>query len=109
MGCESEVIGRLHLGSADSLPFPDGSFSAVLSINTLHNLPRQRLLTALKEIQRLAPDKGFVQVDSYRTQEEKNIFESWVLTAMHHDYPEGWEQLFQDAGYTGDWFWTLIA
>jgi cyclopropane fatty-acyl-phospholipid synthase-like methyltransferase len=24
--CEPEVIGRLHVGNADTLPFPDGSF-----------------------------------------------------------------------------------
>lgn len=106
--CEPEVIGRLHLGCADSLPFPDGAFAAVLSVNTLHNLPRSRLINALREIERLAPGKGFVQVDSYRTPEEKEIFESWVLTAMHHDYPDGWVALFEEAGYTGDWYWTLI-
>ena len=108
MHCEPEAIGRLHLGSAESLPFPDGSFSAVLSINTIHNLPRERCKTALREMQRLAPGKGFVQVDSYRTPQQKEIFESWVLTAEFYDYPEGWVSLFKEAGYTGDWYWTII-
>ena len=108
MHCEPETVGRLHLGSADSLPFPDRSFAAVLSINTAHNLPRERCKTALREMQRLAPGKGFVQVDSYRTPEQKEIFESWVLTAEFHDYPEGWKALFAEAGYTGDWYWTII-
>lgn len=108
LNCESEVIGRLHLGSADSLPFPDGSFAAVLSLNTIHNLPRHRCRIALQEIQRLAPGKGFVQVDSYRTPEQKAVFESWVLTAEFYDYPDGWESLFREAGYTGDWHWTII-
>lgn len=108
MHCEPEVVGRLHLGSADSLPFPDGSFSAVLSINSIHNLTRDRCKVALQEMERLAPGKGFVQVDSYRTPEHKEIFESWVLTAQFYDYPEGWETLFREAGYTGDWYWTII-
>lgn len=108
MNCEPEVIGRLHLGSADSLPFPDGSFAAVLSLNSIHNLPRNRCITALREMERLAPGRGFVQVDSFRTPEQKEIFESWVLTAYHYDYPEGWCQLFAEAGYTGDYFWTII-
>lgn len=108
MHSEPEVVGRLHLGSAERLPFPDHSFSAVLAINTLHNLPREHLITAVKEMERLAPGKGFIQVDSYRTPEQKDIFESWVLTAMHHDYPDGWVGLFQEAGYTGDWYWTII-
>ena len=108
MHCEPEVIGRLHLGSADSLPFPDSSFAAVLSINTIHNLTRDRCKIALREIQRLAPGKAFVQVDSYRTPEQKEVFESWVLTAEFYDYPDGWVSLFNEAGYTGDWYWTII-
>lgn|SRR3989338_2709892 len=108
MHCEPEVVGRLHLGSAESLPFPDNSFAAVTSINTAHNLPRERCVRAVQEIERLAPGKGFIQVDSYRTPEQKVLFESWVLTAMHHDYPDGWQHLFREAGYSGDWFWTII-
>src|SRR5260221_7177707 len=34
MNCEPEVVGRLHLGSGDRLPFPDDSFNAVISLNT---------------------------------------------------------------------------
>lgn len=108
MKCEPEVIGRLHLGSADDLPFPDGSFKAVLSLNTIHNLDRAGCVRALKEIQRLSGGKAFVQVDSYRTREQKAVFEDWVLTAKHHDYPEGWIKVFQEAGYSGDYYWTII-
>lgn len=108
MHCEPETVGRLHLGSADRLPFPDASFSAVVSINTVHNLARDRCVIAMREMQRLAPGKGFVQVDSYRTPEQKAVFESWVLTARHHDYPDGWMRLFAEAGYSGDWYWTII-
>jgi ubiquinone/menaquinone biosynthesis C-methylase UbiE len=108
MNCEPEVVGRLHLGSAVRLPFPANSFDAVISINTVHNLERHELVTALKEIERLAPGKGFVQVDSYRDPEQRALFEEWVLTAKFHDYPEGWVNLFNEAGYTGDYYWTII-
>jgi ubiquinone/menaquinone biosynthesis C-methylase UbiE len=101
-------VGRLHLGSAVKLPFPDNSFACVLSLNTIHNLDRPDLITALKEMERLAPGRGFVQVDSYRTPEQKAVFEEWVLTAKFHDYPDGWVRLFNDAGYTGDYYWTII-
>ncbi len=109
MNCEPEVVGRLQIGSAEELPFPDGSFDAVLCINTLHNLPRELAKTALQEMQRLAPGNGFVQVDSYLTPEDKEIFESWVLTAYFYDYPEGWQKLYSEAGYTGDYYWTIIS
>jgi ubiquinone/menaquinone biosynthesis C-methylase UbiE len=106
--CDPAVIGRLHLGSADSLPFPDGSFDCVLSINAIHNLPRPRALSALSEIQRLSGGRAFVQVDSYHTPEQKALFEDWVLTAEFHDYPPGWIKAFADAGYTGDYYWTIV-
>ena len=108
MHCEREVIGRLHLGNAVELPFPDGSFQAVLALNTVHNLERPDVIRAVREIQRLAPGRGFIQVDSYRTPEQKATFEEWVLTAKFHDYPEGWLKLFAEAGYTGDYYWTII-
>jgi len=108
MHCDPEVVGRLHLGSAEKLPFPDNSFTAVLSINTLHNLNRDALLLALKEIQRLSDGHAYVQVDSYRNEEERKLFEDWVLTAKFHDYPEIWRAVFDEAGYTGDFYWTFV-
>jgi ubiquinone/menaquinone biosynthesis C-methylase UbiE len=108
MHCEPEVIGRLHVGNAMRLPFPDKSFAAVLCVNTVHNLERPDVLTALREIERLAPGRGYVQVDSYRTPEQKDLFESWVLTAKYHDYPQGWIETFREAGYTGDYYWTIV-
>lgn len=108
MRCEPEVIGRLHLGTAEKLPFPDRSFQCVLSLNTVHNFPRPRAITVMQEIQRVSGGRAFVQVDSYRTPAQKEIFENWVLTAEFHDYPAGWIKLFQEAGYTGDWYWTII-
>lgn len=108
MHCEPETVGRLHLGSADKLPFPDNSFACVLSLNTIHNFTRDGAKVALAEIQRLSGGKAFVQVDSYRDARQKEIFESWVLTAQYHDYPDKWVELFREAGYTGDYYWTII-
>jgi SAM-dependent methyltransferase len=108
MRCEPEVIGRLHLGSADDLPFPDNSFQAAISLNTIHNLDRNGCIRALRELQRVSGGRAFVQVDSYRTPEQKAIFEEWVLTAKWHDYPQGWIELFREAGYQGDYYWTII-
>ena len=106
--CDPEVVGRLHLGSADALPFPDGSFDAVISLNTLHNFPRKGVVTALRELQRVSKGKGFLQVDSYHTPEQKEIFEDWVLTAEFHDFPDEWIKLFNQAEYTGDYYWTVL-
>ena len=108
MNCEPDVVGRLHLGTAERLPFADRSFDCVLSLNTVHNFPRPRAVKVIYEIQRVSGGRAFVQVDSYRTPEQKQLFESWVLTAEFHDYPKGWISLFEEAGYTGDYDWTII-
>jgi ubiquinone/menaquinone biosynthesis C-methylase UbiE len=98
----------LHIGSAEKLIFPNNSFKAVVSINTIHNLPRLGCITALQEIERIAPGKGFIQVDSYHSPAQKEVFENWVLTAKYHGFPDEWRELFNQAGYTGDYYWTVI-
>lgn len=108
MHAPDEVIGRIHLGTGEKLPFPDKSFDCVLSLNTIHNFPRPRAIKAMAEIERVSRGHSFVVVDSYHTPEQKEIFESWVLTAEFYDYPQGWLKVFEEAGYTGDWNWTII-
>ena len=106
--CPSEMVGRLHLGSAEDLPFPDNSFDAVVSINTIHNLPRPEALRALREIQRVSGGWACVVVDSYRTPEQRQLFLDWTLTAEFHGYPEDWLALFKEASYTGDYWWNVL-
>lgn len=106
--CRADDVGRLHWGRAQALPFPARSFDLVLSINTLHNLPREEIKTALREMQRVSRGRMFVQVDTYRTPAERALFEDWVLTAEFHGYPDDWLALFREAGYDGDYAWTIV-
>jgi len=108
MHCEPEVIGRVHLGNATHLPFPDNSFQAVLSINTVHNLDRAGCIQAFQEMERVAPGKGYVQMDAYRSPAEEQIFLDWVLTARTYGTPRFWIDLLGQAGYTGDYYWTIL-
>ena len=101
--------GRLILGDASELPFPDGKFACALSIDVIHNLERPETLQALKELQRVSNGRAFVRVDSYRSEEEREAFLRCVLTAKFHDNPDGWRRLFDEAGYMGDYYWTIIS
>ncbi len=105
---EPEARGRLVRGTADQLPFRAGAFDVVLCINVIHNLDRPRCLTALREIERLAPGRGYVRVDAYRNEAEREIFLEWVLTAVTFLTPEAWQALLVEAGYTGDYSWTIL-
>lgn len=110
LNCHEGVVGRIHIGNAVKLPFPDNSFDAVFSINTIHNLDRDDCIAALKEMKRVVrnPKRCFVQVDAYRNLREKQIFEDWMLTAKTYCLPEEWQSLYAEADYAGDFYWTIM-
>ncbi|MCE7530605.1 class I SAM-dependent methyltransferase [Polynucleobacter sp. IMCC 29146] len=108
MHCEPEVIGRLHVGDARHLPFPDNSFKVALSINTIHNFDRSECIGAIQEMQRVTTHGGYIQVDSYKSEEDRQLFLDWVLTAKTHGTPQFWEELFKEANYQGDYYWTVL-
>jgi len=85
--CEKEVVGRLHLGSGGQLPFPTAPFDCVLSINTVHNLPSPRGTGDAGNPARDAAARSFSR--QLPPPEQKEIFESWVLTAEFHDFRKG--------------------
>lgn len=103
-----EAVGRLHLGTAASLPFPDGSFDLVVSINTLHNLTRPDVVTALGEITRVGRGVAYVVVDAWETEEERRRAEDWIVTAQFYTSVDGWLELFAEAGYEGDYSFTKV-
>lgn len=98
----------ITMNCCDNLPFKSNSFNCVVSINTIHNLALDDCKKAICEIERIAPGKGFIQVDAYRTEKERELFLNWMLTAKHYDTPDGWKKIFKECGYTGYYFWTIL-
>lgn len=103
------VTGRVLRGSCDALPFADGTFDAVICINTIHNLTPERCAEAIRELQRVSRGRGFIQVDAYRTEAERLLFEDWMLTAKTYATPQAWQAMFAASGYSGDYYWTILA
>jgi SAM-dependent methyltransferase len=106
--CHPHVRGRIVRGTAHKLPFASGSFRLALCINVIHNLGYQPCIEAVREIERVASGRGYIQVDAYRNDEERESFLDWVLTAETFGKPEMWHDLFQRAGYSGDYYWTIL-
>ena len=98
----------IRVGNAKDLPWPDHSFDLVFAINTIHNLELLECKQALREIQRVSRKHAYVVVDAYRTQEEKQRLLDWVLTAKTFMHVDAWKQLFQEVGYTGDYYWFIM-
>ena len=74
-------------GTADVLPYADDTFDLVISINTIHNLDLDRCKQALREVSRVSRKHAYVQVDSWLTEEQRENFERWQLTAMTYFDP----------------------
>lgn len=101
-------VGRLlQIGNATHLPYEDNSFDLVTAINTVHNLPREECKQALREIQRVSRKDAFVVIDAWRTDEGRKRLEDWVLTAKTYLHVNEWKALFDEVGYTGDYYWFL--
>jgi hypothetical protein len=61
----------------------------------------------LREIQRVSRGKSFITVDAFSTEDEKQRMFSWNLTAKTILSVEDWKKLFQEVGYTGDFYWFI--
>lgn len=96
---------HVQVADAGNLPFPDKSFDVVISITTVHNLDRPDVIRALREIERVARHGSFITVDAYRDEEEKQRMFAWNLTAKTILHVEEWKALFEEAGYSGDYYW----
>jgi ubiquinone/menaquinone biosynthesis C-methylase UbiE len=101
---KEEVRPFLRVGNAARLPFPDGSFDFVVSVNALHNLYLPDLWSALQEIERVGKGgRKYVTVEAYRNEREKVNLMYWQLTCRAFHTPVEWEWLFAKAGYSGDY------
>jgi SAM-dependent methyltransferase len=100
---KEEVASCLELGTAAALPYLDGSFELVVSINTLHNLYLDALYGSLREIQRVGKAHKYIVMDSYRNEQEKVNLLYWQLTCECFFTPGEWEFIFRQTGYTGDY------
>ncbi len=102
-----EIKPFLSVGNANNLSqFKDKEFDVVISINTIHNLPREECIQALREIQRIGKN-AFIVNDAWRNDEEKQRMLSWNLTGITFMHVEDWKKLFAEAGYTGDYYWFI--
>lgn len=104
---KEEVKPYLRVGDARELPFEDDSFDLVVSITTLHNLDREGCKKALQEIERVSRGGKFITVDAYRNEEEKKRMDMWNLTALTYMHVDEWKRFFDEAGYTGDYYWFI--
>jgi SAM-dependent methyltransferase len=97
----------IRVGNAAKLPYSDKSYDLVISINTIHNLPLDQCKKALQEIERVSRSHSFITVDAWRNNDEKERMLKWNLTAQTYMHVDEWKILFEEIGYTGDYYWFI--
>jgi ubiquinone/menaquinone biosynthesis C-methylase UbiE len=102
-----EMKPFIQVANANNIPFPDHSFDLVICINAVHNLPPIDCKQALREIQRVTRKDAFVMIDAWRTESEHQSMLKWNLTALTYMHVDDWKKMFDEVGYTGDYYWFI--
>lgn len=104
---KTEMKPYIQVANANNIPFPDKYFDLVVCINTIHNLPLIDCKQALREIQRVTSGNAFVMNDAWRNDRERQSMHEWNLTALTYMHVDDWKKLFNEVGYTGDYYWFI--
>ena len=102
----NDIQPRLVLGNSKDLPFDDGVFDLVISINSLHNILNiNDVIESLKEIQRVSSGRAYVTLGAFKNAEEKLALDNWAVVATTYLHENDWLEIFDKANYSGDYFW----
>ncbi len=102
-----EVKTFLDLGNANDLPYETDSFDLIISIVTLHNLKKDDLSKAIKEINRVSKKNSYITLDAYENEEQKTEMENWNLTAETVMSTSDWKIFFTRNKFNGDYYWFM--
>jgi len=103
----SPVKNNIIKAASEKLPFADKSFNLGISLSMLYAMEYEECITAIKEIERVSYNK-FIMVHSFRNEREKNNLISYDATAKIILSTDQWKELFLEAGYTGEYWWTIF-
>lgn len=109
---KQEIMPYLLKAESTEMPFKDNFFDVVISIENACSYPCEECKKVIKEIIRISKDNGkkcYIQNDSWRDENEKQKLLGWTYLCKTFLDVNDWEKLYQEAGYNGDWGYTIIT
>ena len=94
-------------GSIAALPFEDKAFDVVYSVDVVYTMSVDECADAMREIERVGK-RAFVQVESYRNEQERDNLITWDCTARTVMSTDEWARFFSDIGYSGYYYWRVF-
>jgi len=89
-----------------NLNFDDNSFDFVLAIGVVYALSLTDAISCIKEIQRISNGKSFINLASYETEEDYQLFKKWSLLGTSFFKKKEWIEILKFCNYTGDYYFT---
>lgn len=90
----------------EKLPFKDLEFDFVMAYASIYMLNLGGVINALKEIERVGKGKSYITLGAYHTKEDRDLLLGWTLLGTTILSVEEWLEVFKEAGYTGDYYFT---
>lgn len=106
-----EVMPFLIQADARDMPFRKGYFDSVISIENACSFPEPECRKVIREIIRVSKNKGencYIQNDSWTNPQERKKLMGWTFLCKTFLDIKGWEKLFSEEGYNGDFGFTII-
>ena len=104
-GLKDKMKGKLICANFTSLPYGDKEFDLVFCKDSLHNiLSQSEVIQSLREISRVG-QSAWIRVGAYENQKQKKVIDNWATFATTYLHKEEWLELFDKAGYSGNYDW----
>ena len=106
IGCSPpEIRDRLKVRDVRNLyVYGHEEFDLVTVFGAIENLPLDECKNIIREIQRISKN-AYIRLDAYRNEEERKRMEDWAFTAITYLHVDDWKKVFEEVGYTKDYYW----
>ncbi len=102
----ASVKSKIYLSEPTKLPFKNNYFDFVLAIGVIYALNLTNAIKCLKEINRVSKKNSFINLGSYSTNKDLELFNKWSLLGVTLLKENEWVKVLKHANYKGDYYFT---